>query len=365
MTTAASIPHTVPQSETRTPSPTSDPTSNPRLNPLTLWHLLSLDAPTVATLWTWFIASANHVRLPASALMAMAAVVWMLYAADRILDARILDARILDAHILDAHISDAQILDAQIFNAPHLNAAPKPPLHSEELEARHHFHFLHRRAFLLGILFASIASAILLPRLEAASIHLYLFLGGLLAGYFILIHATRSPADSSHKAHRFPKEIAVGIFFAAAIFIPTVARHPDLRTALLSPALLFAALCSLNCLFIYAWEHPAPNPAAAPSPSPSTSPGLRLAHPTTRLALRHLRSLAIGIAIAAVLLCLADLARPSTNPQAPWQIPAACALSTLLLLLLHRQRRTLSALNLRAAADLALLTPILFLFFPQ
>ncbi len=272
----------------------------------------------------------------------MAAVVWMLYAADRILDARIQDARALDGRTL---------------TAPHLNAvftAARSPIHSGQLEARHYFHHRHRRAFLVGMLFASIASAILLPRLEAASIHLYLFLGGLLAGYFILIHAGRGPADSSRRAHRFPKEIAVGIFFAAAIFIPTVARRPDLQSTLLPSALLLAALCSLNCLFIYAWEHPASNPLTASG----------LAHPTTRFALRHLRSLAVGIAVAAVMLFLADLKHPSTRSQAPWPIPAACALSTLLLLLLHHHRRTLSAIDLRAAADLALLTPILFLFFP-
>ena len=38
----------------------------------------------------------------------------------------------------------------------------------------------------------------------------------------------------------------------------------------------------------------------------------------------------------------------------------ACALSTALLLLLHRTRRRYARLRLRALADLALLTPVLF-----
>ena len=62
------------------------------VTPLTLWHLLSLDAPTVAVLWTWFIARTNHVHLPLASLAAMALAVWILYAADRFLDARLLDA---------------------------------------------------------------------------------------------------------------------------------------------------------------------------------------------------------------------------------------------------------------------------------
>jgi hypothetical protein len=243
----------------------------------------------------------------------MAVSVWMLYAADRLMDARLMDVRLL-------------------------NVAP-----SEDLEARHYFHHRHRTAFLTGILLASIALAVLLPRLEAAALHLYLILGGLLAGYFILIHAT--PSASSRKvAHRLPKEIAVGIFFSAAIFIPTVARRPDVRLTLLPAALLFAALCSLNCLFIYAWEHPRPSHG-------------RPAHATTRLALRHLSLLAISIPVAAALLCL------TTFHQVPWPIPAACAVSATLLLLLHHRRRSIAPITLRAAADLALTTPILLLPF--
>jgi membrane protein YdbS with pleckstrin-like domain len=287
--------------------------------PLALWHLLSLDAPTVAALWTWFVASANHIHLAASSILAIAVAVWMLYAADRLLDARSMDARLMDARLPDT-------------------AFPQ----KEGLEARHYFHHQHRNAFLTGILLASIALAVLLPHLEPAALHLYLILGGLLAGYFILIHAT--PRAASNKAaHRLPKEIAVGVFFASAIFIPTVARRPDLRFTLLPAALLFAAVCSLNCLFIYAWEHSSPNPTA---------------HTTTRFSLRHLPLLATLIpAFATALICL------QKSHQAPWPIPTACALSAILLLLLHHHRSAIAPVTLRAAADLALITPLLLLPF--
>ena len=271
-----------------TATPTSTPLSpNPapakpfrHRNPLTLWHLLSLDAPAVATLWTWFIAHANHIHLPIASILAMFLAVWTLYAADRLLD-------------------------------------------EHALEARHHFHHQHRRPFLTGIILASIALAILLPRLEPAAIRLYLILGGLVFGYFVLIHATQN-------SHRYPKELAVGICFAAATFIPTVARQPTLRPALLPPALLFAALCSLNCLFIYAWEH-------APQPHP-------------------LPLLAIILAFTAAAIAVFD-------HRAPWLISAATAISAALLLLLHRLNSKIPATPLRAAADLALLTPILLLPF--
>jgi hypothetical protein len=273
--------------------------------PLALWHLLSLDAPTVAVLWTWFIASANHVHLPLSSASAMAITVWMLYAADRLMDARLLDSN---------------------------------PTHHEDLEARHLFHYRHRPAFLTGILLSSIALATLLPRLEAEAIHLYLILGGLVCGYFILIHAT-------HSAHRLPKEIAVGLCFAAATFIPTVARRPDLRLPLLPFALLFATLCSLNCLFIYAWEHEDHRCRTA---------HVQSTHAITYFALRNLVPLTILLALTSAILTLFD-------HNAPWPISCATALSAALLLLLHNYRHSFARTTLRASADLALLTPLFLL----
>jgi hypothetical protein len=268
-----------------------------RASPIALWHLLSLDAPTVAALWTWFIARASHIGLPVVAPLAMALAVWIVYAADRILDAARLNFR-------------------------------------GELEARHHFHRRHARAFLFGIALAAVALAALLPHLDAAAILLYLMEGALLVAWFLIVHATRS-------AHRLPKEIAVGLFFSAAVFIPTVAREPSLRLALSPSAILFGTLCTLNCLFIYAWEHD-PH-ALAPPP-----------HATTRLALAHLRTLTVATAIAALTLL---------HPTRPNPIAAACAIAAALLLILDRSRYRLTRTNLRATADLALLTPILLLPF--
>jgi hypothetical protein len=284
--------------------------SQTKYSPLALWHLLSLDAPTVAALWTWFIARTIHLRLPVASTLAMAVAVWMLYASDRLMDARLLDAQ---------------------------------PIHHDTLEVRHRFHHRHRTAFLTGILIASGGLGFLLPRLEPSSIHLYLILGGLVFGYFILIHVTSSAEAQQKFAHRMPKEIAVGIFFAAATFIPTVARQPQLRLALLPPALLFATLCSLNCLFIYAWEHP-------------TSNTLHPAHATTRVALNHLPLIATTIALAGVALALLD-------HHTLWPIPVATAIAAILLLALHRRHRHIQPTTLRAAADLALLTPTLLLPF--
>ncbi len=270
---------------------------------LIVWHLLSLDAPTVAMLWTWFIARSNHIRLPTTAIIAMGLAVWMLYAADRLLDARLASA------------------DA-------------------DLERRHYFHRDRQRQFLAGIVSASLALGLLLPGLAAESIHLYLILGAMLFAYFILIHAGSTSLDDQPR--RMPKELAVGVFFSAATFIPTVARQPAIRLALLPAAFLFAFVCSLNCLFIYAWEH-----AAVVS----------IAHPATRLALGHLKELTIVAALFGC--CFAVLSHGS------WAVPLACTTAATLLMLLHLNRRHLDPTTLRAAADLCLLTPILFVPFLQ
>jgi hypothetical protein len=282
--------------------------TNPLAAALNLWHLLSLDAPSVAMLWTWFIARSNRIALSLSSVAAMGIAVWILYAADRLLDARLLDAR---TGALTAGSS-------------------QPP--DAGLEARHYFHRIHRRAFRAALAAATVALALMVPHLDQPAIRLYLVLAALLIVYSLLIHA------NGRRSQRLPKELAVGVFFSAAAFIPTVSRDPSLRPILLPVAVVFAAVCSLNCLFIYAWEHTSASPAE---------------HAATRLALRFLRPLALSTIAIGLTLSL------SRHPGAP--IALACAIAAALLLLLDRNRIRLSRTTLRAAADLCLLTPLLLL----
>jgi hypothetical protein len=286
-------------------------TQRPRHSPLALWHLLSLDAPTVAALWTLFIAHCAALTLPWPEPAAMFVAVWMIYAADRLLDARTLDI--------------------------HQNS---------DLEARHRFHHQHRSRFLTLILLSALALAYLLHRTDSRALHLYILLATLLAAWMLLIHARPLPDGLTR---RLPKELAVGIFFPAAVFIPTIARIPSLRPALLPAATLFACVCTLNCLCLYAWEHPTPRLEA-----PHLS-----AHSTTRWATHHLTH------IAALILALSSLA--ALFIHTPYlQLPAlVCALSTALLLLLNALRHRISAIHLRASADLVLLTPLLLLPFAK
>jgi hypothetical protein len=107
-------------------------------------------------------------------------------------------------------------------------------------------------------------------------------------------------------------------------------------------------------MYLYVWEHPRDRTRA---------------NWTTRIATHHL-TLAVAIILIAGFAGIAPPAFPTLAskllfPVAPstWPIAAACVISTLLLVTLNRSRQNISPLNLRAAADLALLTPVLFLRF--
>lgn len=235
--------------------------------------------------------------------------VWILYAADRLLDAR-----------------------------PLLTSASAP-----ELEERHRFHHRHRGTLLPLLALAALPLAALLHHSNPAVLHLYIMLASLLGGWLLIVHAGPSPG-----ARRLPKEFAVGIFFPAAVFIPTVARAPWLRVTLLPSALLFAAVCTLNCLFLYAWEHPG---------------NRNKAHGSTRWCLDHLTFLATVVALLSGVLGLGAAWFPDhigllrALPR-PWAMPLACLVSTCLLLLLDRRWRSFHPVRLRAWADLVLLTPV-------
>jgi len=313
------------------------PNPRPRYSALALWHLLSLDAPTVATLWTVFIARCSHLHLLWTEPAAMFLAVWMIYAADRLLDAR--------------------------FPAP-----PNSRLSPSNLEPRHRFHHAHRTAFVTVIVLSSIALTALLYRIDPRSLHLYALLATLLAAWMLLIHVRPAPHTP---ASRLPKELAVGIFFPAAVFIPTLARTTAtpaaihflgsaatwIRPTLLPSAILFACVCTLNCLCLYTWEHPTPHtPHLRTDLTRADDIPHQPAHWTTRWATARLTYLALAILTTSTI--------ASVSRALPIALPAlACSLSTAALFALNLYRRRLSPIHLRAAADLVLLTPILFLPF--
>ncbi len=281
------------------------------------WHLLSLDAPTIAALWSWFFARAMRIELPWHAPLLLALGTWLVYVADRILDGT--------------------------------RSTPSSPLRE-----RHHFHARHRKAFLIAGGAAGVALLwLIVARMSANARYedTVLFAAALL--YLVLVHKPRTGRTSW-----LPKELAVGIVFAAATAVPAWSRlgsglHSE-RTALFPAVALFAAVCWLNCVAIERWENLTPD-------GHSQSPG---AHYTTLWAARNFAFVASAIVaisgIAAVIL---------TGLSTVWAwreaatIYLASGAAALTLAILDHHRKSLSTLQLRIAADLALLTPLLFLPF--
>lgn len=269
------------------------------------WHLLSLDAPTVAVLWAWSFERAAGVRISVSALAVLGLGTWLIYVADRLLDAR---------------------------------ASRSPSSFGPELRERHFFHARHCRTLLAVAWPASLALLwliVLMPAIDRRD-DAVLFAVAML--YFGSVHL------AVPRARRwFAREIAVGLVFAMATAVPAWSQMPASRMQMAILVLLFAALCCLNTIAIEVWEQPH-------SPrrfSVSLAAGLLAA---CAAALAFSRGMH-GSADGALLLCAA------LSAVALYSLDA-----------LHRRRSTQDAapddaarwlLLLRVAADAALLTPLL------
>jgi hypothetical protein len=280
------------------------------------WHLLSLDAPTVAALWCYMFSLAAGQPLPLTIPLALGIATWMLYVSDRLLDSRYT--------VQQRH----------------------------SLRERHWFHSRHQSAFLAGLFVAAVALGWLLyTDLPAGLLRADTALVALVALYFLLIHGVIStgPQELSIPSYRFTKskELAVAVIFASAVVLPAVRRasHP---ATLGGPAVLFAALCWLNCSAIDRWE----------SPQRDRSYG------------GFVRYFAGALAIAAMVGAFATFFATGSMVElllspafALCLIQLCVAASSLALLVLDLRRDACSPIGLRVAADAALLSPLLVLPF--
>ena len=200
------------------------------------WHLLSLDAPTVAGLWAWFFGRAMHLPNPLRPALLLALGTWVVYVADRILD----------------------------------GLGP-----GEMLRERHHFHARHRAAFLwAACLLALVVAWWVLTRMRPEALRDNLLVAACALVYLYAVH--RRPG------RRVPKELAVAILFAAATAVPVWSRLGAGKQQMAPAVVVFAALCWINCVGIEKWE--------------ARGSALPLSSPTTRWASLHLRAIVTVVA---------------------------------------------------------------------
>lgn len=268
---------------------------------LRLWHLASLDAPTVAVAWSLGFAWAAGVRLPLWVPVLLALGVWAVYIGDRLLDAR--------------------------------TAMRSGNLH--RLRERHFFHWRHRRILLPIALVAAGAAAVIIFDLMPANFREHNSVLAVAAlAYFSGVHASRRAFAWGRSI--FSKELLVGVLFTAGCVLPALSRLVAPTSggsvgSLLAACTFFALLAWLNCSAIESWE------------SARISSGIAL--PGNLLALAGLP--------------LAFFLYPA-RPRVAALLLAGSA-SALSLVQLDRLRGRLTPLALRAAADLVLLTPLLLL----
>lgn len=249
----------------------------------------------MAVAWAWSFGWAAHLRLAPWSAAALALIVWFIYIADRLLDAR---------------------------------AGLRTPS-EHTLQDRHWFHWRHRRILLpLACLAALAAAALVLARLPMRALRpdslvaaaTLLWLGGVHLG------SRRSAAARERIA-----EIVVALLFVSGCSLPILPQNPAAFARLaLAPALLFAAVAWLNLHAINAWESSRRTTHIQPA----------------------------GAAIAILGFALAACAIPFASPRTA-ALLACAASSALLLALLDRLRNRMTPLTLRAAADLVLLSPVL------
>jgi hypothetical protein len=269
---------------------------------LRLWHLASMDAPTVAVVWALAFAWAGGLRLPAWVPVLLALGTWTVYIGDRLLDAR-----------------------------AGLRAGAE-----DRLRERHYFHWRQRKALIpFALATGGIAAAIILLRMPVAIRERNAALGAAALVYFSGVHA-----PCGRWLQRLPKELLVGVLFTAGCALPTLTRlrlmgrdWADLAPLLVAAA-AFAALAWLNCHAIERWESDAAGQAS------------RVWKAAVMLALA---TMAMGVLLAGMgahrsallLLCAAGGALLTGG--------------------LDRMRGRLAPLALRTAADLVLLTPLVCL----
>ncbi len=264
-------------------------------------------------MWAWSFARATDVSLPPASLLLLALGTWIIYVSDRILDG--------------LRANDGE--------------------RARRLRERHFFYARQRHAFLIAGLPALLLLAWLIVHMIGAAREADIVLFSLAAFYFCLVHL-RGPAIEKW----LPKELAVGLLFAAATVVPAWSRLAGHRSSLIPVVGLFAALCWLNCAAIEKWE--------SEEWASTEWDGQRSApfhsHPSTRWAQLHLPAICLGVALAAMAAGAWSIHAGSS--LAMILLDFACAFSAGLFLVLDRSR--LNAFHLRIAADVALLTPLLF-----
>jgi hypothetical protein len=253
-------------------------------------------------LWLHLFAASVHAELAPSITLVLGLTVWLIYVADRLLDAF---------------------------------AADRTSYQS----ARHRFHRTHRNV-LLPLLIAALALTLWgCFQLDAPTLQFGMLMILIVAGYFGAVHGIGSK-------WRFPKEAVVALVFGIGTFFPAWIHSPRSSSAMAIPLAFFIVICWLNVVLIEHVEWIGIN-----------RDRLEIPHASTLAAGAHLPSIGIGTALAAA--AISVMFPRQVEPP----VMLAVLLSAIALAALGSCWQRLSLNAVRVLADTALLTPALILLF--
>lgn len=272
--------------------------------PIWLWpNVLSLDAPVVAVLWQWMFAKSFGIQLHPAALAVLGLGVWIVYVADRIMDGL------------------------------------RQPSHQLEETPRHRFYRVNRATVLPWLAVVCVVMlSISLTEISLALFQFFALAAFAVAIYFAVIHF----GPRSLKC-QLPKELAVAVLFASGVGMPVLMASNSKDFVAVIGA--FAAILWINAVGIECWEARLRVIELRP-----WKPKL------TKILGRHLPGASMVVGIGSALLAASGL-----RSEAP--LYGAIALSAVSLAVLDLAQESLSCDQLRVLADVALLSPLLFLPF--
>ncbi|HUL15874.1 MAG TPA: hypothetical protein VLV88_07750 [Terriglobales bacterium] len=271
------------------------------------WQLLSLDAPTVAVVWALLFARCAGAPLRAGKVFALAAMVWLIYAADRVADGII----------------------------------PRP---GERLEERHRFYARHTFAVCcFGVFLLVMLAYLFVVDLGSLERQATLWLLWAVTIYFVWIHVP---------FHRLRpgvmKGIVVGLIFACGTVLMAWTQAGKEGGRVGESAVVFWLLCSLNCIAIEHWEHESETKARDVR-ADFRKEGARKGGNARRF---------LAYMFAAASACMVVILANSAGH--PFEIfLASSGLAAALLGLIHSLREGISGEDLRVLADAALVLPAL------
>lgn len=269
---------------------------------VTWLNLVCLDAPIVAITWQWLFARNFHISLTPWSRAALFLTAWLIYLADRLADTWTLTG-----------------------------VAPR--------SLRQEFCQRHQRAWLTVIAGVPLVDLwIISHQLDRKTIHIGMLVGSISLVYLAINYWLG-------KTWRFlpVKEICIGSLFA---FGTVAAVFPRIRlgAAFIAPFILFAALCSLNCISIAVWE------CELDRAQNKDSIATRLSSIRSRL-----RPGVFALGVSAIAIALAT--------KAPALLCLCVATTAVLLGILDWLGERIPRDERTALADIVLLTPLFLLAF--